>query len=751
MKRKKTSLLLITSLTFTLLASCSKEETNKWSYTKEDMSDFITIQANLENKGDNIYSFNADTDVTIFTDELDKDDVIVYDVDKAVKLIEENGKGYADYATLKAASIPVNSIETLADKDGFNVTFSSADSSNYGMLVHSSVTSANEYVMVTKRQENNTISKDPQAEFEEKYVSSQLSWEDGGKFIMQMFSNIAMIVVGVGTENPTAIVSGIFGVFSALAENFTSSSPTIQDVMNQLKEMDRKIDELGAKLEKNTQQLADEIVRTEALVDQTNLNTLNLAINDFATNCISPINVFNRDLADHAGTYYRDFVNSSQTVNLVLSKNAKGEITSTPLADLGDAPSYNFSLNIGDFSNAKAHLSKHNNIVENGFMAELDKDIDAALAKKSDLPEGASKENLRSFVTAMIYEQFMKKYFSSNKEKAQNYGNYVIELAERITGASGKISILNTYLSRLQCMYNFCGEIKATVRTLSANLLQILDMNTARAAEARLFAGYSTSELEKNYKSAREAIQKFYKSITDTADTYSFTTSAILSGGFYQSEYAASYSNPGNKCKLDVAFNVDKIEMNGVNVSRTKDDMSKHASISAMQHSRIVTRWNLLRSSGAVDSKYDYIHYLSNSNIISSSSIQAAETLVSLKKASSSSYRILTNDRTERELNNSDTGMVLNCVAKGNPGGDYFEVGKNYNFRGKNSASSWYGKTFEGTFVDAASGMNLGTQKIASWARYAESHWYWNNDEYWAFTNNNADNYFFTIDIATQK
>ena len=95
--------------------------------------------------------------------------------------------------------------------------------------------------------------------------------------------------------------------------------------------------------------------------------------------------------------------------------------------------------------------------------------------------------------------------------------------------------------------------------------------------------------------------------------------------------------------------------------------------------------------------------------------------------------------------------MVLNCVAKGNPDGDYFEVGKSYNFRGKNSASSWYGKTFEGTFVDAASGMSLGTQKIASWARYAESHWYWHNDEYWAFTNNNADNYFFTIDIAPQK
>lgn len=752
MKKKKANLLLVGSISMALLAACSNQENNKWSYSKEDMSSFVSVEATLENKENNISTFSADTDVTLFTEELDNDDVIVYDVDKVVKLLDENGKDYADYATLKAASVSVSNIETPNDKDGFNVTFASNETSkNYGMLVHSSVTSSNEYVMATKRQENKSISKDPQAEFEENYVKSNGSWEDGGKFVVQMITNIGMIIVGVGSENPAAIAQGIFGIIGSLAENFNSGSATIQDVMNQLKETDRKIDELGEKLEKNTQQLADEIVRTEALVDQTNLNTLNLAINDFATNCLAPINTFNRNLADQTGAYYRDFVKSAQTIKLVLSKNAKGEYVSSSLSELGSAPNYNFSLDVASFPNASAHLAKNNNIVENGFMAELDKDIDAAINSKKDLPEGVNKENLRSFVTAMIYEQFMKEYFSKNKDKAQEYRNLVIEFAERILGASGKVSILSSYLSRLQFMHNFNGEIKPIVRSLCANLLKTLDMNTARAAEACLFAEYSSAELEKDFKSARQAIQNFYKNVSETSDSYSYTTSAILTGGFYQAEYNASYSNPGNECKLNVTFNADKIEMSGINVSRTKDDMSKHASISAMQHSRIATRWNLLRSAGTVDGKSDYIHYLANSNVISQASLDAANTMISLKKANPSAYRILTGDRTERDLNNTDTSLSLNCVAKGNPGGDYFEVSKSYNYRSQKNASSWYGKTYEGTFVDASNGISLGTQKIASWARYAETHWYWNNDEYWAFTNDNANNYFFTVDIATQK
>ncbi len=753
MNKTKTNLLAAFSICLALLSSCGNQDQTPegWAYTKEDMSKFISLDAVLVDKGNNVLTFSNDTNVALFSNDLNEDNVIVYDIDKASKILEEKNKEYADYSVLKEASLPISLIETLPDKDGFNVTFSSSDSLNYGMLISSSVTCSKEYIMVSKAEGEANLVSDPQSIFEENYLKQGSGWDEGGKFIFQIVSNIGTIIVGTAADNPVAILSGTLGILGTLGDNFLSGGATIQSVMNQLKETDRKIDELSAKLEKNTQQLASEIIRTEALVDQTNLNTLNLAINDFATNCISPINVFNRNLGDEVGSYYRDFVQTSETVNLALEKTSTGEWASTSLTDISDDSVYNFSLTISDFPNAKAHLASHNNIVEEGFMGELDKDIDASIAAKTDLPEGIDKENLRGFVSAMIYEQFMKQYFSTHREKAQEYQNLVIEFAERILGSSGKVSILGTYLSRLECMYNFGSEIKPLVRALSVNLLKILDMNTARAAEARLFAGDSYATLQSDYISAREAIQNFYKNVADMPDSYSFTTSASLSGGFYHAKYSTSYSNLGNNCRLGVTFSAEKVEKNDGSIFTSAEDMSKHTGISPNDHSRIVTRWNLLRSSGASDSSNDYIHYLANSNVISSSYLDAAETLISLKSADSSCYRILTNDRTERDLHNTDASTSLVCVARGNPKGDYFELGKTYNYSKTHTDSYWAGKTYEGAFIAASSGSSLGTQKIASWARYAENHWYWTNDEYWSFTSRDSEGYFFLIDLASTK
>lgn len=743
MKTKVTKILWATSLPILLLASCQDQEQNKWSYSKEDMSNFISVEAKLSKNTDGTSTFIYNTESKIFDSDLKKNDVIVFDIDKAVSALEESKKEYIDYSTLKTASVEVSDVITSSDMAGFEVTFASNDESTYGMLINSSATAFSQYIMVSEGK-NDFDAKDPQAEFEDLYIKSGITWEDGGKFVYQLISGIGTIIVGAATENPGTISTGIFSLLGTLSESLLSGGPTMQNIMDQLKETDRKIDELSAKIDRNTQQLADEIVRAEAMVDQANLNTLNLAINDFATNCLAPINTFNRNLADEVGFYYRDYVKSPQTIDLCLNKNSDGEWESTPL---GEITGTNFSLYISSFDNALAHLSKHSNIVEEGFMDELGKDIENAINLKTDLPDGIEKDTLRDFVASMIYEQFSKQYFSANMDKAQQYRNYMIECAQRINGSAGMISILNTYSSRLQYMFNFAGEIKSSIRTISANILQFLDMNTARASEAALFAELSSSELESNFKTARESIQNFYKNITELPDTYSFTSSATLTGSWNSARYNLSYSNPGNKCTLDVKFNLQKMEMYGMsNITYMDDDISKHYSLSSIQHARIATRWSLLRSSGMIDSESDYIHYLNDSKVISDAAMKAADTCFRWNHALiNECYRILTSDRNERELTISDTSMWIYCVGQGNPSGDYFTVGNGYGYREKHDASSWYGRIYEGTFVYAATGGYAGTQRICMWARYAESHWYWANDEYWAFKNLENTNYFFSI------
>ena len=715
------------------------------------MSNFVDLKALLKNNDNNTATYSLTSNAPLFNKELSKDYVIAFDIDAVKDNLSKSKLDYADYSILKASSLYIDNINNTKELDGFDVTFKASSSKNYGLLIHPSITECNEYLMISKYEEDSSFDKDPQEEFEENYITSPVSWEDGGKFTYQIISNIGSLIVGVATDNPASIASGIFGILGTISESFLSKGASIEDVMNQLKEMDRKIDELSAKIDRNTQQLADEIVRAEAMVDQANLNTLNLAINDFAINSIGKINTFNRNLADEVGFYYRDYVKTSQTVKLVLTKNDKGEWESTPLGELGDAPSYNFSLTIDEFINAKEHLAKHSNIVEEGFMDELDKDIDTAISKKSDLPDGIDTEILRKFITSMIYEQFAKSYFSSHKDKAQEYRNLMIEYAERVSGMNGKIAILNSYLSRVQYMYNFASEIKANIRTICANLLSILDMNTARASEASLFAEYSSSELETKYKSTRETLQKFYENVKTMPDSYSFTTMAELTVGFFDCRYDLSYSNPGNHCTLNVDFTFNKLEMSGINVNVTKDKLSNHASISPIQHSRIATRWNLLRSTGSTDIESDYITYLANSGVLSKASVDAAHYLISLHQSLEIGYRIITSDRTERELNSGDTNLYMYCVGQGNPDGDYFIFEKSYGYRVLHDASCWYGRCLEGVFIDAASGTNLGTQRTATWARYAESHWYWSNDEYWAFKTFDNANYFFSIDVVTSE
>lgn len=746
MKTKGTKILWVASLSIILLSSCSNSsEDSRWSYSKDDMSNFISIDGKLTKSNDGTATFVVSTDEKLFDSDLTVNDVIVYDVDSAVKGLGESKKGYADYSVLKAASVLIKNIQTAYDKSGFEVTFNTSDAESYGMLINSSVTSSLQYLMVNESKNDLDDPKDPQAEFEDYYINKGVSWEDGGKFVYQLITGIGTIIVGVATENPGTMASGIFSLLGTLSESLLSGGPTMQDIMDQLKETDRKIDELSAKIDRNTQQLADEIVRAEAMVDQANLNTLNIAINDFATNCMAPINTFNRNLADEVGFYYRDYVKSTETINLRLSKNEKGEWESDPLGDMKGAT--NYSLTISNFDNASAHLAKHGNIVEEGFMDELGKDIENAI-DTNNLPEGLEKETLRDFVAAMIYEEFCKQYFYTNKDKAQQYRNYMIECSQRISGAAGMISILNTYSSRLQCMFNFAGEIKDSVRTLSANIMKFLDMNTARASEAALFAELSSAELESNFKTARETIQKFYKNVSELPDTYSFTSSATLSGGWYRARYDLNYLNPGNKCVLDVKFNLTRMEMYGIsNITYYDDDISNHYGLSSIQHARIATRWGLLRSSGVIESDSDYINYLNDSKVISDASMQAAKTCFNWNHALvDQCYRIITSDRAERELNISDTSMWIYCVGQGNPDGDYFTVGNGYGYREKHVATCWYGRTFESTFVNAATGSYGGNQRVCMWARYAESHWYWADDEYWAFKNLENTNYFFSID-----
>ena len=85
MKKNKTTALLMAILTLSFsgsLASCSNKESEKWAYTKDDMTRFISMSAVQKDNADKTITFSADTDVQIFDEQIDQDDVIAFDVNQ---------------------------------------------------------------------------------------------------------------------------------------------------------------------------------------------------------------------------------------------------------------------------------------------------------------------------------------------------------------------------------------------------------------------------------------------------------------------------------------------------------------------------------------------------------------------------------------------------------------------------------------------------------------------------------------------
>jgi len=77
MKKNKLISLSIASLCVMILSSCGNSELRKWNYTKEDMPEFMYLNADLKNNNDNTSTFSSDTDLAIFDENIDNDDVIV--------------------------------------------------------------------------------------------------------------------------------------------------------------------------------------------------------------------------------------------------------------------------------------------------------------------------------------------------------------------------------------------------------------------------------------------------------------------------------------------------------------------------------------------------------------------------------------------------------------------------------------------------------------------------------------------------
>lgn len=735
-----------------LLGGCGTKE-DKWNYSREDFPLFIKYKGLLKHLEGKKYSYSISLGKGRVKESVKADDLILFNTTDATKKMNELKKEYLDYETLSSSSIKIENFK-VENNSNINFTFE-ADSkvNSYSVLLNKNATTFGNFVAVDNFMTKELFSDSSEDVIKERnYINSEYEESEEVNFFFEIISNLGTSIIGGLTDNPVSVWSGIIGILQTLATSFGSSA-SIADVLHLLIETEQKIDDLSNKIDRNTEQLADEIIRTQAEIDKDLLEELNSQITGFVSDTVSKINDFNRSFADEVGDAYKNYISSgSLDVKLHIEKNEKGEYSCTPLAQL-DESDINLVIHITDFANSSKFLKDHGNIVEKGFTDEFNKDLDAAIAKESGVPSDLDKEILSKFVQGMISEMIAKAYYSNpdNKSKAQNLRDIVINYCDRLSGADGGKAILQSYVERLGLMFNFGSEIKESVTHICANLLFRLQTNVARASQALLYAELSSEELREHFLIAQDKIKEVHQNVMDLSDEYSFAIKTNLTSYFIKTGFNAYFTNKGNEPSYHADLYIKNLIGNGEGgeVKEENSSYDKHHILNYIDHLKVATRLNLMKS--FVEDLKDtvYIDYLQSRNIISHETYSAYQYVAHSEESFEDGYRFLGGDLVTATLSLSDSGYGLYCNDNGNPGGaTYFRTGYWFNYGTQRDGSCWSGTTYTSTIIDANSGQAIGNQKIFGYAKYFEDHWYWRNVEAWAFMSY-PDGYFaFTLESA---
>ncbi len=727
MKRKLTIIFIFIFSLF-MFAACAKK--NDWNYTKEDLVGSINIEGtiNLANESNTITFDSKD----LYKKSPRKKDVYVIDLQKALTELQNNGE-YLTYDIVKACNVNISSI-----KNENNITTISFDGNEkeYAVIINKNVIKNSKYTFVTAKVPSLGEINTDLLSFEDNYLTSEFEWDVDFKLAIQIISQIGMIVAGFKYDNPITVAGGFINIVASIATSATSSSLSVADVLSKLDEMDKKLDDISKKIDDNYNLLMTESIKTQAKVDTVLLNQMKEAITSYVTTLQLPIDNYNNDFGDHIDQSYKTLVKTTDSIEV-------------PFRRIGSYWEYAFNYdntanekiiieNI-EYSNALRFLSKNNNIVRKGFVDELEKDLLYACSKM-DVPSYITASDLVKMTLAKLVENFTQDYYVQNHQKALEIRNLLTNLTKRIAGIGGFESIVDTYISRLEYMYNFASETKEPLANILSNMLYNLDNNVALALEACIYAEVNSDELEESYKLAREKIQNKYNEIKNRADGYSFITENVWKGDYYNANYEVGYTNLGNHPSFKANFTIYRLQDGQI----AREDIKTKKIIADTDMQKIKFRMGLLQQLGLDDSE-TFIEYLNKCNVVSNNAVNEYKRTVANEEATEHDYKILS-DISVRGLNNGDTGMDMVCAAKGNNHSVCYDIGKKYKYRGKNADANWGGQMLSAVFIDGKNGQKMKEENVCAYATFYESHWYWLDDEIFAFINDPVGSYFFILE-----
>ena len=755
---KKVILTALSLLMMIPMVGCNnKSDTtkSKWNYTKDEMTRFIHFKNKVQIIGNDHYKMIIDEPNYGFSKDIDETDVILF---KKENIKSNNKDGYITYKDLKATNVKTNKVSVSDDTHKIEIEFNGELDNTYGALLDKNVLGMNSYVLseMDKPLKYQGFGAGEEGEWEKQYIDSEAEWSDG-EAIFDIAKYIGDIIVGAISNCPTACVDGVFGIITTLGGQFLDEEPSMADIMNKLEEISGQITDLSLQIDANTKLLEDELIYTQAQIDKTLVTLFQQNYSDYVTHYVEPLQTIERDFSQYIESYLKDIVKEkNKTVDLhyEITEGGLYKLLSITEPNYNDIETKKYTITIKSFDNAKAFLEKHHDVVSEGFITELMKDIEVAV--NSAIEKEIIKVDEK--ITVLDYKQHIYKVILEKAEKEKYTGDYgsdqykeaqdimdkAIKLANHISPIATGESIIKSLTDRLSCMYNFGHETKGIITKLLASFKLQLEKYMLMSSEACLFAKINQKELYNAYESAIKTIQSYSDSNDAIPESYSYITKTVLGSDFITAKYDVQYRNPGNDCEFKKEFISERIEgFCGYYLFTEKVNLSKYSYVKEVDHSKINTRFGMLKQTGLTKNS-NYISYLGENEVISQDNINTYNALINAGWISDDAYRILTSYEGIKNVEKSDN-ISFKCVACGNPGGYYFKLNQRYNYKSQHDSDCWTGEKAAGAFIDGYSAEKQSNKVIAAYAKYAESHLLWSEDEYWAFQDNPYSNYTFII------
>lgn len=545
--------------------------------------------------------------------------------------------------------------------------------------------------------------------------------------VLMFVGYAAQFGASVYSGNPASAIGSVLSMLQLFGLTGKSGEPTIQDVLNKLEDMANQLKSIDRKIDSLKQEVLDQAVATQLGIDKILFNQYRMAWEDFYQSYIEKLDTYLWSYTTDIRTYFVNFVMNNEDVTLELKYFTKDNENVFSL----ESPNFPGSSVEGypyatskDVIIKKMYFTEVQDLVRKAqgysddFDATFRKCLKAYLEAENPTITEEELNSLINDIYAQITGQAQFETVSGdvNVNRAKDITISFINFAKQLSGKATGTSKMTYYFKMLESLYNFQSEAKDEILQFRVNMKRLLDQYAAFATSMAQFCpGINKKDITDAYVDAYNYIKDNtnLRTVND-GEEYCYPINSKISCKAVRCSFDKGYDNSGhNNCTFWCYYRTyDEQTDNTVDVVNNSKLLS-NANLGIINARAL----NILRTNGISTDNYNFYSYLRERNII---------TKAIRDKYSGSD--VITSYAGINSLSNSNVNLL--CTSYGV--GDYFEYGTRYKYKGSREGNCWSAREATGNIYNLNSNTQIDSI-IDILGQYDESHWYWSTDEHWGF------------------